>query len=275
MQTGGASDGALRRAQPFVEVQIEAGVGLVRFSNPGRRNTLSSPLLQELLAAFTQLEAAAVRAVLLAAQPDGGVWSSGHDIREIVDGGMLDPLSPISPLEQAFHAIGEFPAPVIAVVDGSVWGGAFELVLCCDMLMADARAQFSITPVNIGLPYNATGLARFLHRLPANIVNELFFSAGTLDAAAALQFGLINHLLPADALWPQARALAARIASKAPLAVAVVKQQLRMLAESSFVSAAAVERIEQRRKRILAGADFREGVTAFLQKRPAQFTGQS
>lgn len=114
--------------------------------------------LTEALAHFTEEK---IRVAVLRAEPGAKVWSAGHDIAELPLGGM-DPLCYADPMEETLRAIRMFPGPVIAMVHGSVWGGAFDLVLSCDMVFADETATFAITPVNIGLPYNTTGLLHFM-----------------------------------------------------------------------------------------------------------------
>ena len=86
------------------------------------------------------------------------------------------------------RAIRVFPAPIVAMVHGSVWGGAFDLVLSCDLVVADETASFAITPANLGLPYNTTGLLHFLGRLPINLIKEMFFTAEPVDAQKAKEW---------------------------------------------------------------------------------------
>ena len=117
-------------------------------------------------AALGSLRAQHVRAVVLRAAAGLRVWSAGHDINELPRG-KRDPLAHNHPLEQLIRAIRTFPAPVVAMVHGSVWGGAFDLVLSCDMIIADETATFAITAANLGLPYHTTGLLHAFGRLPS------------------------------------------------------------------------------------------------------------
>ena len=109
--------------------------------------------------------------------------------------GRRDPLAYNDPLEELIRAVRTFPAPVIAMVHGSVWGGAFDLVLSCDVVIADETAMFAITPANLGLPYNTTGLLHFLGRLPINLIKEMFFAAAPVDAQKAKEWLVVNHLV--------------------------------------------------------------------------------
>jgi methylmalonyl-CoA decarboxylase len=178
------------------------------------------------------------------------------------------------PLERAFRAIKEFPGPVIAMVHGSVWGGAVQLVLCCDIVIGDETCQFAITPANLGLPFNTSGLLDFMRRLPLNLVKEMFFTAAPVNAADAHQWGILNHLVAAPDLETFTYDLARLMASKAPLAIAVVKEQLRVLAEADPIAPAVMERIEELRHMVAHSDDYAEGIRAFKEKRKPVFQGR-
>ena len=171
--------------RPSIGVETIDGIGVLTLDNPARRNALSHAMMRALTAALQDLERAKVRVAILRAAPGVAVWSAGHDISELPVGGS-DPLRYADPMEETLRAVRTFPGPVVAMVHGSVWGGAFDLVLSCDMVMADETATFAITPVNLGLPYNTTGLLHFMGRLRLNIVKEFFFTAAPVDAATAL-----------------------------------------------------------------------------------------
>lgn len=254
-------------------VATHGHIGVVTLTNPSKRNALSKDLLRTLTEAFDALAETKIRVVILRAAPGMAVWSAGHDITELPPGGR-DPLRYADPLEETLRAIRKFPGPVLAMVHGSVWGGAFDLVLSCDMVFADETATFAITPVNLGLPYNTTGLLHFMGRLRLNIVKELFFTAAPVTAAAALEWGIINHLLPAAELEARTMDAARKMAAKAPLAMAAIKEQLRVLSDYQPIAAEVFERIQDMRRKAYESADYREGVAAFLEKRDPIFTGE-
>ena len=106
--------------------------------------------------------------MVIRAAHDAQVWSSGHDISELPQG--QDPLPYSDPFERALRAVKTFPAPVIAMVHGSVWGVATDLVLSCDIAIGDETSSFAVTPANLGLAYNTTGLLGFMRRHPLNLV---------------------------------------------------------------------------------------------------------
>lgn len=258
---------------PHSEI-LDDHIGLIRLASAHNRNALSLPVIDALLAALQNFAHPQIRVILLTAdsQPHR-VWSAGADVTDLPPHGH-DPLLHSERLPALMRAVQRHPAPILAMVDGSVWGAATELVLSCDLITASPNARFAITPANLGVPYSSSGLSTFLRRLPLNIVREMFYTARALEAEEALRAQLINHLVPAEELEAFTLNLARTIASKAPLVLAAVKEQTRILSEAAPLSSEQFERLHELRHRALHSQDYREGLDAFSERRAPRFCGQ-
>jgi methylmalonyl-CoA decarboxylase len=255
----------------YITAEVADRVATIQLRNPSKCNALSGPLLKKFIAAFAALEKADVRVIVLRAGPDDAVWSAGHDIEELEPG--HDPLAYTGLLEKALRCVRAFRFPVIAMVHGSVWGGACDLALHCDLTIGDTTSSFAITPALLGVPYNSSGLLHVLNRVGLNVALEMFVTASPVDAQRALQVGILNHLVEPSELEPFTYAMARKIACNAPLAVAAAKEQLRLLAEALPLAASDFERIHELRQQALESEDFREGLRAFRERRKPNFNG--
>jgi methylmalonyl-CoA decarboxylase len=267
-----AAAGADRPPAVGVRTAVIGKVGVITLDDQHKRNAIAAQMASSVVAALGSLRAQDMRAIVLRAAPGMNVWSAGHDIDELPRGGR-DPLGYNDPLEGLLRAVRSFPMPVIAMVHGSVWGGALDLVLSCDLVIADETATFAITPANLGLPYNITGLLHFLGRLPVNLIKEMFFTAAPLDARKARECLIVNHLVASDRLESFTLELAATMATKSPLAIAVIKEQLRVLSDYQPIAAQVYERVQGLRREAYDSSDYLEGLNAFSQKRPPIFRG--
>ena len=266
---GAGSEG---RAGDVVRTGVACEVGIITLEDRDTHNAIGVQMADGVIAALQTLRARQVRAIVLRAAAGMGVWSAGHDIDELPRG-RRDPLGYNDPLEELIRAVRTFPAPVVAMVHGTVWGGALDLVLSCDLAIADETASFAITPANLGLPYNITGLLHFQGRLPINVIKEMFFTAAPIDARKAKEWLLINHLVPWDRLESFTMELAATMATKSPLAIAVIKEQLRVLSDYQPIAAQVYERVQGLRQEAYDSGDYLEGLNAFTQKRQPIFRG--
>jgi methylmalonyl-CoA decarboxylase len=259
-------------AENGVQTDVVGQVGIITLADRHKHNSIGAQLASRVIAALESLRARQVRAIVLRAAAGMNVWSAGHDVGELPRGGR-DPLGYNDPLEGLIRAVRTFPAPVVAMVHGTVWGGALDLVLSCDLVVADETASFAITPANLGLPYNITGLLHFQGRLPINVIKEMFFTAAPIDARKAREWLLINHLVPWDRLESFTLELAATMATKSPMAIAVIKEQLRVLSDYQPISAQVYERVQGLRREAYDSNDYLEGLKAFDQKRQPIFRG--
>ncbi len=253
-----------------VEQSIAGGtIGKLVFANPARRHALSTEVLYALTEGLAKFAAQGLPVVVLTSGVGQEVWSAGFDISEMLDD--RDPIAPGKPLENFLQQVRAYPGVVIAMVSGSVWGGAVDLVMSCDLVIADHSAKFAITPANIGLPYTTGGLLRFLNNLPIHILKEMFFCAVPLDAGRAAHFGVINQLADREHLETVTFDIAQNVACKAPLAIQAVKEQLRILEDFQPMPVQAMERIAELRRQVCASEDFTEGLQAFLARRQPKF----
>ncbi len=245
-------------------------VGVLALDNHVKRNALGGVTVREILDALATFEAEQVRAVVIRTAEPSKVWSAGHDIDELPIRG-IDPLPFGDPLEELLRAVRSYPGAVIAMVQGTVWGGACDLVLNCDMVVGDETAAFAVTPARLGLPYSASGIQYFLARLPINVVNELIMTADLISAERALQVGIMNRLVPADQLEATTMALAHTVRSRSGEAIRAYKLQATAMVRAVALSAQDSQWINQLRHDVYSGDDYAEGIAAFREKRPPDF----
>jgi len=257
----------------LVRLHFEDHIGTITLQHEARRNALSAALVDELISALGALRERPARAVILRASPGAKVWSAGHDVGELPLSGR-DPLGWDDPLRHLVREIEQFPAPVIAMIEGGVWGGACETVLACDLIVAAPGATFAVTPARLGVPYNVSGMLTFMNAADARIVKEMVYTARPISAERAERVGLINHLVPADEIEAFTLDLARTIAGNAPLSIAVMKEQLRILAGAHPMTPQGFERVQGLRRLVYDSQDYQEGVRAFLEKRPPVFHGR-
>jgi len=248
-------------------------IGTITLNHPRKRNALSEPMVRLIVEALTRLKELKARVAILRAPSGAKVWSAGHDVGEL-PAGRRDPLGWDDPLRHLIREIEQFPAPVIAMIEGGVWGGACETVLACDLIVAAPGATFAVTPAKLGVPYNVSGMLTFLNAAGVRIVKEMVFTARPISAERAERLGMINSLVPADEIEAFTLDLARSIAANAPLSISVMKEQLRILAGAHPMSPQGFERVQGLRRLVYDSDDYLEGVRAFLEKRKPVFRGR-
>ena len=140
------------------------------------------------------------------------------------------------------------------MIDGSVWGGACDLVLDCDISLGDEAASFSFVPAKLGLPYNLSGVQRFVTRLPPNVAMEMACTADPVDAERALRVNILNHLVPTAELEARTYAMAKTIAGRHREAITAFKAQARLLMATPVASPERLEYVERNRWEAYAGS---------------------
>lgn len=260
----------------LVDVTIRDRICYIEMKNPSRLNCLSEQMCSDLVSAVEHGYTSECVGIVLKAECRHGVWSAGHDIRELPQDGS-DPLAYDVPMERMLHTVQEVAIPVIACVSGSVWGGACDLCLSCDMIIASSNATFAITPAKIGIPYNASGIMHFVNQLGLNKAREMFFLATPIEAEDALNVGLINRVTPLEELDAVLEHhFLAPLRRNSVMSVSAIKRQFRILSRASAViSSEGFERINAYRTRVYKSSDYLEGINAFLEKREPKFTGKA
>ncbi|OAN50332.1 methylmalonyl-CoA decarboxylase [Paramagnetospirillum marisnigri] len=253
--------------------ETDGRLAVITMANQAKRNALSDAMITEILESLRQAEAAKARCVILRSEPGVKIWSAGHDISELPKS-HRDPLGWSDPLRVVIRAIEEFPAPIIALIEGGVWGGACEMALACDIIVATPDSTFAITPAKLGIPYNVTGLLTFMNAANLHVVKEMAFTARPVDAKRALLVGLINHLVEPREITEFCIEMARGIEKMAPLAIAVMKEELRVLASAHSITPRMFERVQGMRRKVYDSTDYVEGVKAFQEKRPPVFQGE-
>src|SRR6516165_2827568 len=145
----------------MVKYETIDGIGILTMNNAAKRNALSKELIEELVSAMETMRKAGVRVLILRAPAGCKTWSAGHDVNELPNSGH-------DPLRTVVREIEYFPAPVIAMVEGGVWGGACEVVMSCDLVIAATNMTLAATPAKLGVPYNIAGVLNM-----ANVVSPM------------------------------------------------------------------------------------------------------
>ncbi len=257
----------------FIKTEQHGPLGILVLDNDPKSNSLNIEMIDEMVTAFGIFEKNKIRVVIIRANPEAKVWCAGLRIDQLPDPAR-DPVPYAYTLEKILKKIEDFPGVVVAMINGSVWGGGCELAFSCDILIGSPTASFAITPARIGAPYNPNQVNRVLQRVGSNIAMELFFTADVMDARRAASLGILNHLVAGSQLEDFTFSMARRITQNAPLAVALIKQQVHQLATRTVEQITADPQNRADVKKVYLSSDFQEGKKAFLEKRKPVFKGE-
>ncbi len=257
----------------FLAVETRGYVTEVTMCNATKHNSFSAAMSRELVDVLVEADESGSRAVILRAEPGVKVWSAGHDISELPVGEQ-DPLKWKNTLAAMMENVAALPIPLIAAVEGGVWGGACELVMAADIVIAVESTTFAITPAKLGVAYSSAGVSRFLAALPVHIVKEMFFTAEPITAKRAFELGLVNHLVAEEVgMSALSWQLASQISERAPLTIRAAKAEMQASLLPSHTAEQAQE-LARLRADAWSSEDYREGIAAFIERRAPRFEGK-
>jgi len=253
-----------------VTFNLEGEIAIVTLNRPNRRNALSLELMQELIKCLDQIaNDRNIRAVILAAE--GKVFSSGHDLGEMVGRDINDYRRTFDVCTQLMERIQSIPQPVIAQVQGMATAAGCQLVATCDLAVASDQATFATPGVRIGL-FCTTPMVALTRAIGRKRALQMLLTGDPVDALTAADWGLINLVVPAAELAGATRKLATKIAEASSLTVALGKEafyaQIDLDQPKAYAYAKEVMSMNS------LAADAQEGISAFLGKRPACWTGK-
>ncbi|MGH2905970.1 MAG: enoyl-CoA hydratase/isomerase family protein [Solirubrobacterales bacterium] len=247
-----------------------AHVARLRIDNPEKRGALDHEILDALAAEVPKIEA---RCLILTGS--GEVFSAGYDIGGLPEDRFAEEAEKLvaHPFTEAITAIEEFPYPTIGALNGHTIGGGLELALSTDIRLCSDGARLGMPPAKLGLVYSHAGLDKFIQVIGPARTRELFFTAQNIAAGRALKWGLVNHVMPADQVADESLAMASRIAANAPLSLLGNKYVINMLLKHAPIDPEVEAELVQLRRECFLSDDFREGVKAFAEKRPPNWSG--
>jgi 2-(1,2-epoxy-1,2-dihydrophenyl)acetyl-CoA isomerase len=261
--------------EPVLLIDDDQGVRTLTLNRPSAYNSLTTELKNELLAGLRAAAADdSVRALVLTGA--GRAFCAGQDLKEHVALLTSGDPSPLRTVEDHYNpitlTIAEMPKPVIAAVNGTAAGAGASFAYAADLRIAATSAKFLMAFANIGLTADSGGSWTLPRLIGYGRAMEIMLLGTSVDAPRALEIGMVNQVVPDAEVLTTARDLAARMATGPTTAYATIKAALRYAAAADLPSALA----EEGRGQIAAGAtaDHREAVQAFVEKRPAAFTGR-
>lgn len=253
----------------FIEAAITGKTGVIELNRPRQLNSLNRKMVNEIVVAMKDFDANDdVRVILLAGK--GRAFSAGADIDEMMND------SPIS-LElmnqfEDWDQIGRIKKPIIGAVQGFVFGGGFELALCCDLLISARDTEFAFPEVGIGVMPGAGGTQRLTKLVGRTKALEWLWTGERIPAEEALEHGIINKVVEREVLMEEAMKFAVRLEKQPPISLRLIKDSV-----NKAVDYPLYEGMQYERKNfylLFATEDQKEGMNAFVEKRKPNYKGK-
>lgn len=255
-----------------MKLEYDGALATVTLTRAEKRNAISSLMITDLLLALDHVEASEARAVILTGA--GKAFCAGMDLdglRAIASQSPADHLEDSRSMAKMFYRIYSFPKPVIAAVNGAAIAGGCGIATLADLTLAAPEAKFGYTEVKIG--FIPALVSVFLRRqIGEKQARDLLLSGRIIDAAEAFRLGLVTEIVPAEKLMGRAREIAASVIAASPTSIARTKRLLLSYDRAAVESE--LEMAVRENAGIRATADFKEGVTSFLEKRDPKWTGR-
>lgn len=255
----------------FINLEIEGMVATVMIDRPDAANALSDAVREQLLATLDMVEQlSTVRAIVLTARGDK-VFAAGSDIREMRDMDARDSIVLSESAHVLNNRIATMKKPVICAVNGWCLGGGLELALACDIRVSAEHARFGFPEAKLGIMPGTGGIPRLVRTIGGGAAKHLLLTGEPINASRAYEIGLVTVVVPKDSLVSEAKALAGKIAVLGPVSLEMIKRTVDAAQSSTLNEGIRFE--AESCAECFSTNDKIEGMTAFLEKRAAQFRG--